>query len=94
MNEENAPKTRRRPAPSGSGTSRIDIVSQRPGGPRRTSAASCVEPALVDGIRAAAPLTGESISAFIRGAVEAKVRMTFAAAGKPWPPVAETATGA
>lgn len=96
MNEENAPKTRRRPAATapGSGSSRIDIVSQRPGGPRRTSAASCVEPVLIDGIKEAAARSGESTSAFIRQAVEARVRLTYTAAGLPWPPPAEPAAEA
>ncbi len=93
MNSENSPVRRpRKSAPTGSGTSRIDIVTQRPGGPRRTSAASCVEPVLVDGIRASAAREGASISAFVREAVEERVRASHEAAGLPWPPPAEPAS--
>lgn len=90
MNSENAPVLR--PKPAASGTSRIDIVSQRPGGPRRTSAAACVEPALVDGIRASASRGGQSISSFIREAVAEKVKAEHAAAGEPWPPAQAEST--
>lgn len=90
MNSENAPVLR--PKPAASGTSRIDIVSQRPGGPRRTSAAACVEPALVDGIRRSASRSGLSISAFIREAVEAHVRAEHEAAFELWPPAPAEST--
>lgn len=90
MNTENAPKIRRQPA-AGSGSSRIDLVSQKAGEKRRTSAAACVSPELVEAIRASAERSGASVSSFVREAVEASVKAEHAAAGVPWPPAGASA---